>query len=322
MPYSADARSAAAEVDRCRCRRAAASRSIARDLAPARAAPAPPAACLRQPAQHQPPQRRRQRRQARRPRRPAGCRPRRCPQRLVHRLLQHLGLVAQLGGGRQHVAVGGRVDLPQQRAARRAAAGCGRARGRGSTRPPARRARLLGSRRASRSRVTVEQRPHDAAAARLHAEQRPAARARRPAGRGSSRPGRWPCGRSRPGRARRARARARRPRSAPRAPAPRGFRGAGISHALDVQRRRRARAQLGAEALVLVGRRRAARGSRAAPAARPGPSSSSSDVQQADGVGAAGQHRQHAALRRLRAPRCSRTAAVTRSMAPLDISRI
>ena len=56
-------------------------------------------------------------------------------QRLLHRLVEHLRLVAQLGRGRQDVAVGAGVDLPQQRQHLEAQQVPGQARGRRSTRP-------------------------------------------------------------------------------------------------------------------------------------------------------------------------------------------
>ena len=71
----------------------------------------------------------------------------------------------------------------------------------------------------------LEQRPHQPPAPRLHAPERAAARATRPAGRAPSRPGRWRCAPRRSPRSWRPRP----ARSAPRAPRPGGCRTAGSS---------------------------------------------------------------------------------------------
>ena len=159
-----------------------------------------------------------------------------------------------------------------------------------------------------------EQRADQAAPARLHAEQRPATGRATRAGRGSSRPGRRPCARWRSGPGRRrcadrsaASYRASRASASDVSPA-------GISTRSTCNFTPSRLAQVGAEALVLVG-------CRAQPvvdvqrlhAVRP--EQLERDVQQADGVGAPGEHRQHRpAQRRPTGRSLARAAAVTRSI--------
>ena len=221
-------------------------------------------------------------------------------QRLVHRPLQRPRcLVPQLRSGREHVARprpgGSRAAAGQHLEAQPVA---GQARScvglvlRQAGRPPR-------STRACRPRGTVEQRVAPPVPERRHAEQRPASRRRRQPVEDGLHLVACRCVRSRPDPARaRCADRARPPRSARLARGPRGSRSARIVDPLDVQLLRRARRTARRRTARPAPRRGRSPWLTCSASTRSAPERVRERVQQADGVGAAGEQRQHPRRRR------------------------